>query len=137
MDFYDFDSYYENLKGRDYDRHEEIEARVLQNRPRDTVRNAFDFDKSIVNELLNKEQLSDVDKHWIASMHNKAVEELVNCNKTTTSFDSFLQDRLGKEYYERLLGEWLQMQGNEFFQRVGLEKEMKPSAVYFMGNSDV
>ena len=100
------------------------------------MKDALDFDRAFVNEILNKDSLSKVDKHWIASMHNRACSEYLESTQTSKSFEEFVKERLGKKTYDKLVNELLQRQGNEFFQRTGMEEEMKPSAIYFMGMND-
>ena len=133
MNFYDYDDFYEQLNEAEIKEDNAIECEVMQNRPRySTLEDALNYDKEYVNKLLNKDKLSKVEKHWIASFHNKVCYEYVDSNKTIKSWEDFLQDRLGDKY-EQLIKEWLQMCDNEFFQRVGMDEQMKPSAVYLWG----
>lgn len=136
VDYYDSDKYYEGLTHEENYEHMDIEIKVGEGRSRFSLEDALNFDKKFVNDLLNKDKLSKVEKHWIASMHNRVCEEYLDHCKTSKSFDEFIQERLGEKKYKQLVGEWLQRQGNEFFQRVGMEEEMKPSAIYFMGIGD-
>lgn len=132
MDYFDCDVYYENLAEEEESKNNEYEYKVMMNRPRYSLEAALDFDKSFVNQLLNKEDLDKVDKHWIASMLNRTIEEYKDSNRTSKSFDDFLQGRLGEEKYMQYVNEWLRERENEFFQRAGMEEQMKPSAIYFM-----
>lgn len=132
MNYYDMDDYYENLSESENDKHCELEEEVMSHRSRISLEDALKYDREFVNKLLNKDQLSKVEKHWIASMHNRACEEYLEMNRTSKSFDDFVHERLGDKKYQKLVSEWLQMQGNEFFHRAGMDKELKPGAVYFM-----
>ena len=136
MDYYDSDKYYDSLTDEENYEHMELEYKVGEGRSRFSLEDALDFDRKFVNELLNKESLSKVEKHWIASMHNRVCEEYLDSCRTSKSFDEFVQERIGQKKYQQLIGEWLRRQNNELFQRVGMEEEMKPSAIYYMGIDD-
>lgn len=123
MNYCDIDDYYENLTEEEETEQNRLEHKVVENRSRFFLKDALEFDKSFVNELLNKDNLSKVEKHWITSMHNRTCEEFLESNETSKSFEKFVQERLGKKKYEKLVAEWLKMRGNEFFQRTGMEEE--------------
>lgn len=132
MNYYDFEDFHEKLNKAESEENNAIECEVMMNRSRFSLKDALNFDKKFINNLLKNDRLSKVQKHWIASMHNRVCEEYLDSNNTSKSFEEFLQERLGKAKYEKLVSEWLRQQGNEFFQRVGMEEEMKPSSIYLL-----
>lgn len=102
-------------------------------RPRyQTLEEALNFDKEFINKLLNLDDLAENEaaKAMIAEIHDRTVFEFTQTNEIAKSFDDFIQERLGDEKYNRLIMEYLQRQGNEFFQGVGMEEMMKPGAIY-------
>ena len=132
MNYYDED-FYEGLTEDERNEDNELECRVMENRSRYSLEDALKFDKTFINDLLNKDVLSKAEKHWIAVMHERVCDEFLGSNRTTKSFEEFMKERVGERKYENLVSEWIRQQGNEFFQRVGMEDEMQPSAIYFMG----
>lgn len=112
----------------------DMECYIMQHKSRFSLNDAVQFDKDYVNELLNKDYKdpaeSEAAKYMIASIIDGLAFTLLDSNETANSWDQFLQERLGPKKYSKYIGEWLQRQGNEFFNRVGMPEEMKPSAIY-------
>lgn len=132
-DYYDFDID-ETVDDIAMDNLEKMRIENLANRPRmGTLEEAYDYDEEYLNTLLNLEDLGENEaaKAMIASLHERAVYDLINANEIACSWDEFLRDRLSEEKYNKLMSEWLQMKGNEFSQKVGLEDEMKPASIYY------
>ena len=132
-DYYDFDED-ESVDFADEKEFAKMKAETFENRPRyGTLEDAFDYDEEYVNYLLNLEDLGENEaaKAMIACLHERAVCQLVDLNEISCSWDEFLQARLGEKEYNKLMGQWLQMRGNEFMQKVGLEDEMRPASIYY------
>ena len=136
MDYFDFDKYYGGLSEDEEIKNSKYEYRIGANRSRESLADALEFDKKLFNEILNKDNLDKVDKHRLASLALRSMNEFLETTRVNKSFEEFMRNRLGEEKYMQYVTEWLRERNNDFFQRVGMEQMMMPSSIYFMGSKN-
>lgn len=122
INYFDFDDCPENEDT--YDR--------IMNRSRFSLAEACDFDEEFVNRILNKAVLDEADKYNIATVVSNALFQLQDSNQVSKSFDDFIREVMGDEWYNNITAKWLQRFGNEWAKAVGVPELINNEGVYLI-----
>ena len=120
--YFDFDDCPEN--DDTYDR--------IMNRSRFSLAEACEFDEDFVNRILNKTVLDEADKYNIATVVSNAMYQLLDSNQVSKSFDDFIHEVMGDEWYTNITAKWLQRFGNQWAIEAGVPELINNKGVYLI-----
>lgn len=132
MDYYDQENIERFLQPNVIEQLMYLNSQIYENRPRmATVEEVYQFDMDFLNDLLNRKDLqrNDAVKYTIASLHQNAVETLVQINNTSRSWDEFIMRKIGPAAHSNFMREWLNEQGQEFFSQLMPEEDQEPAKI--------
>ena len=92
----------------------------MENRSRYDLNQAIDYDYGFINKLLNKGELSDPDKYNIAAVVGWYMSQFLDTCNTTKSFDDFIQEVMGDEWYSNMTSKWLARMSREMAKQFGM-----------------
>ena len=91
------------------DKHDDI-TRMIKERPNGNIIESMDFDLTMVNEILNRENLEECDRRTIACILMRQMEEFRLFIRGAREWEDFLAEVLGEEKKKNLNKAYLKRQ---------------------------
>ena len=126
IDYYDTDD--RPMNDETYER--------MENRPMFLLREALEFDRELFNRILNKPFLTGADKYNLASMFAQCSYEYAESTQTSKSFEDFLIEVNGKEWFDNMMRGYLQRQNREFAKKLNCPELANNKGIYLYSPGD-
>lgn len=91
------------------DKHDDVK-RLIEERPYGNVGEALDFDLTMINEILNRENLEECDRRTIACIFMRETEEFRLFVRRTKEWEDLLIEILGEEKINNINKAYLKRQ---------------------------
>jgi len=110
------------------DKHDDVK-RFLEERPNGNIGEALDFDLTMINEILNRENLEECDRRTIACIFMRNTEEFRLFIRGARKWEDFLIEVLGKEKVNNLNKAYFKRQIREINKKFGVPETVAGSGV--------
>jgi hypothetical protein len=110
------------------DKHDDVK-RLIEERPYGSVGEALDFDLTMINEILNRENLEECDRRTIACIFMRNTEEFRLFIRGAREWEDFLIEVLGKEKVNNLNKAYFKRQIREINKKFGIPETVAGSGV--------
>jgi hypothetical protein len=101
-----------------------------KNRPKKDLEAALLYDQQFINKILNKPRLTEADKCNIARTTKLISFQLLEYSKATASFEDFIEEVMGEEWFRNVSSKWLQRRLNDFAAQTGCSEFLNFRGVY-------
>lgn len=104
-----------------------------ENRPRaGTLQTISEYDRQYVNRILNYDLLTEADRQNIADVLNFYMYELEETREITKSFEDFIMEVMGTEWFDNMTAAWLRRKNNELAAKWGMPELLNNKGVFFI-----
>lgn len=108
----------------------------MENRSRFSLQAALDYDRELVNKILNKQTLTKADRYNLAGIVAQCTYEYLESTKISKEFEDFLIEVNGKEWYDNMMHGYLQRQSRELAKKLKCPELANNQGLYLLNPED-
>ena len=108
----------------------------LGHRSRFSLDEALDFDKKMLNQILNTQNIGEADRFNIASIYQNVADEYLNTCATSKEFEEFLIEVNGKEWCDNMMKKYLARKSRQLAKDWNCPSIANTEGVYIYNNKE-